>query len=58
MPRENTSSGKPMKPMEIGNSGAREVAKVMRREEGKGSSKSGGAAYFEIPLKRDPSKVK
>lgn len=58
MSRENTSSGKANPQMEIGNSGVREVAKVMRREEGKGSSKSGGAAYFDIPLKRDQSKVK
>jgi hypothetical protein len=59
MPRENTSSGKPQKAMEIGDQGAKRVARVL--DNGKPSSPyCGGKSGMQvkIPSVRDVSKVK
>lgn len=59
MPRENTSSGKPQPEMHIGDSGAKQVARVL--SDGKPSSpKVGGKSGLRvtIPAWRDQSKVK
>lgn len=59
MSRENTSSGKLQPEMKIGDSGAKQVARVMN--DGKPSSpKVGGRSgmQIKIPAWRDQSKVK
>ncbi len=59
MPRENTSSGKPQPQMEIGNQGAKLVAKTLGNG-APGSPYCGGKSGMQvkIPSVRDVSKVK